>query len=342
MPFTFKTFRAIEPLLASGFLTNKDVVQMLSTNKADTLEPGFKLLRESSKLLHYVVRGDEDRAKAMIEANPELLLYKSKAEDYSGRTIIGTPFQAAIGAGDALMWEMMIPYFNKLQSDRVITSAQEVMKQQYEQQFSVDWKRTESKESLKAYYEGLADMIAQGSDVCDQALRAFRANLTRQKEIRFGHHFDINHLTAAYQAYVDKYDDLRTWANQKRFWVEVIGFVQSQLPANHAQAHCSGLKNVADDFASLKRGLKLYNGDSFYDLGLGRYFAVYSYSRAAPHVAGADFAAARGGHPASGAFKKICEAITQRRERLVSLLERGFECEPGSTSHYLIVGTRFF
>ena len=40
-----------------------------------------------------------------------LLLYKCEVEDYSGRKIIATPFQAALGAEDERMWGMMKPHY---------------------------------------------------------------------------------------------------------------------------------------------------------------------------------------------------------------------------------------
>ena len=53
----------------------------------------------------------------MIDANPNLLLIQTEAKDYSGRTIRGTAFQAALGAEDERMWQMMKPYFEVLESN---------------------------------------------------------------------------------------------------------------------------------------------------------------------------------------------------------------------------------
>ncbi|HFD2232710.1 TPA: hypothetical protein ACF9YZ_002373 [Legionella pneumophila] len=47
-------------------------------------------------------------------------MIKAKAKDYSGRTILGTAFQAAIGAGDKPMWEMMLPYFAGLEKGEAL------------------------------------------------------------------------------------------------------------------------------------------------------------------------------------------------------------------------------
>ncbi len=71
----------------------------------------------------------------MIQANPKLLLVKSQTKDYSGRTIIATPFQAALGAEDERMWEMMKPYFSTLEDLGAIDSARGEIKRQFDEQF---------------------------------------------------------------------------------------------------------------------------------------------------------------------------------------------------------------
>jgi hypothetical protein len=61
------------------------------------------------------VHGEEEESEAIIKACPELLYYGAEVIDYSGRTIIATAFQAALGAEDMRMWEMMLPYFKCLE-----------------------------------------------------------------------------------------------------------------------------------------------------------------------------------------------------------------------------------
>ncbi len=53
-----------------------------------------------TKLLTHVVRGKKEEAEAMLKKEPSLVLYKSIVTDYSERTLEGTAYQMALGAGD--------------------------------------------------------------------------------------------------------------------------------------------------------------------------------------------------------------------------------------------------
>ncbi|STX55730.1 Uncharacterised protein [Legionella beliardensis] len=98
------------------FFTNEDLANLSLTSKTLNGVVSSELnQREAQKLLTHVVKGEQDKAKAMIEKKPELLLIRTQTVDYSGRKIIGTAFQAAIGSGDKPMWEMMLPFFERLE-----------------------------------------------------------------------------------------------------------------------------------------------------------------------------------------------------------------------------------
>src|SRR5688500_6820432 len=82
------------------FFTDNDLFNLSLSSRILYSAAQPELTRSApQKLLTYVILGEQDKANAMIKANPKWLLIQSKAVDYSGRTIIATPFQAAIGAG---------------------------------------------------------------------------------------------------------------------------------------------------------------------------------------------------------------------------------------------------
>jgi len=232
------------------------------------------------KLVQHVVHGEQNEAEVMIKANPRLLLIQTHAIDYSGRRIIGTPFQAALGAEDERMWAMMQPYFTQLESSIDGFSAQEEMNKQFNEQFPGDIIDVPVLE-LQSFYNQLATAIVDNDDA---ALESLRNKITERKEVKSGKHFNSQYLIAAYQAYTDNFNLLATWDNRDKFWKKVIGYVQRQMSANYAQAYCSGIKSVIDDSNQFKRTLDLSDGSKFFPLaasvGPGFDCGVYSYHRA--------------------------------------------------------------
>lgn len=87
------------------------------------------------------MQGDFDEAKAMLNKNPSLVLYKGQVTDYSGRTIEGTGYQMALGADDVSrqahpdegMADMIREYFIKALSDDEKRANEEISKQFKEQ-----------------------------------------------------------------------------------------------------------------------------------------------------------------------------------------------------------------
>ena len=238
----------------------------------------------AAKLLDFVIRGEQEKAKEMLKANPSLLLKPSQAEDYSGRTIIAKPFQAAIAAEDERMWEMMEPYFDELETQGKIESAREEKKAQFDAQFPAGIE-DEPADNLKTIYDDVAQKIvdAKGDTTkIDAALADFRPKVNTQgKTVKSGKHFNMQHLLAAYQAYLENFDKLDDADELDEFWQQVIGYVQRQMPANYAQAHCSGIQSVLDKAANFKRTLDFSNSDKFFPLkpeenkaGLGFDFAA--------------------------------------------------------------------
>jgi len=255
------------PLLEGGFnpafFSNKDLAKLSQTSKAmNKVVSGELNQHAAQKLLTHVVLGQQDKAEAMIKANPKLLSIKTSAIDYSGRTIIATAFQAAIGAGDTPMWEMILKYLEK----------DEELKQ-FNEQFPNGIEDDVSAEDLKPYYNGIASAIINNEDNGTLAIEAFRKEITAKKEITQGKHFNFGHLVAAYQAYIYNFDALENWPNRAKFWQKVIGYVQRQMSAYDAQVLCSGIRNVLDDKSRFSRTLSFVNGGEFFPLsplsGLG-------------------------------------------------------------------------
>ncbi|MDP1604301.1 MAG: hypothetical protein Q8M03_13660, partial [Legionella sp.] len=195
------------------------------------------------------------------------------AIDYSGRTIIATPFQAALGAGDKPMWNMMLPYFEGLEQGEAL--------RQFHKQFPNGIKDDVSAEQLKIHYNALAFAIINDEDHGLSAIEGCRKALTSQKKITKGKHFNLQHLLAAYQAYIDNFKALVNWDNRDIFWQKVVGYVQRQMTAYDAQINCSGLKNVLVDESIFARIFEFSNGGNFFpladDSGLGFDFGCYSY-----------------------------------------------------------------
>ena len=125
------------------------------------------------------------------------------------------------------------------------------MKRQFDEQFPKGIESIPAKE-LQAMYNDLANAIVKDDDNGKEAIAAFRQIITQHNCIESGKHFNMQHLIAAYQAYNDKFSLLGTWPNRDAFWQKVIGFVQRQMPANDAQTHCSGIKNVLDNAMPLR------------------------------------------------------------------------------------------
>ncbi len=200
-------------------------------------------------------------------------MIKAKAKDYSGRTILGTAFQAAIGAGDKPMWEMMLPYFAGLEKGEAL--------RQFHEQFPEGIEDEVSAEDLKEYYNAIALAIISHKDQGLSAIEKFRKQIAFQGEITQGKHFNLQHLIAAYQTYIDYFDALTNWDNRDLFWQKVIGYVQRQMTAYDAQVHCSGIQSVLETERAFSRTLKFPGGEKFFplsvDSGLGFDFACFSY-----------------------------------------------------------------
>ena len=261
----------------------------LFARTSKTLRDDFqaRLNKEAAhKLGQYIVYGDEENAKTMLEANPRLLLQTVTVEDYSNRTITGKPFQLALGAVDKAMWQMMMPYFASLGEGEAL--------KQFNSQFPSGIVDTPANE-LQLIYDKLAQAIINNEDGGTKEIEAFRVEITKNDKITTGKHFNEQHLVAVFNSYVKNFDALVTWDNRAKFWCQVVGYVQRQMPTNTAQAHCSGLSRVNDNGGVLlSRGRDYpYNGGSFpsrgtseglgFDFALDAFYVV-GFPRASGYV----------------------------------------------------------
>ena len=216
-------------------------------------------------LLSYIVHGEQEKAKKMIELNPRLLMMHGSAKDYSGNTIKDvTPFELAFGADDIEMCQMMMPYLDSLPGGR-----RGVLKQ-------IQLRFPKSEEE---FYDFSPLNAAITNNNAEAALKKFREDF-KPRVIKKGKHFNPKLLLAA----IDQY----SLGDSYSFWRLVIGYLQRMLPACYAQAFCQCLDKIASDNQPLKRSLKLDDGHSFFPIdlsshsGLGFDFGIYN----AQHASG--------------------------------------------------------
>jgi hypothetical protein len=214
------------------YLANRDLVPLSQVSSTMFNCSSSRLITE---LMSLVVKGKEDQALKMIEANPRLLLISSQAKDYSGRIIKGTAFQAALGAEDEIMVKKMLMYFDKIKG----LEKGEVLRQ-FRAQFKEGLDVAVKVNIDKAYnFHDLVNVRINGDEnAIEQALEKFKKDLTFQAAITHGTHFNMYHLINAYQAYFDNFDRLANWENREWFIQKVIGFTQRQMPAYYAQIYC--------------------------------------------------------------------------------------------------------
>ncbi len=236
--------------------------------------------------LEAVLYGNEKEALFIITKRPGCLLQRVKATDYSGRIIEATPLQGALGAMDDLLYNKIIPFFSEIpqlieQAQKEERDISDVVRDkiisQFNEQFPQGIDVTPASE-LQDIYTTLVNEIINGNG--EAAIVNFRAFITQPKHIKSGYHFKIQHLLAAMNAFVDNFRRLDSDENRGTFWIKVIGFVQRQIPAHFAQAHCSGLMYLEDNPELFKRSLDVVNDVKFFptqvNRGLGFDFAVHS------------------------------------------------------------------
>ncbi len=226
------------------------------TTRQQAEAPGHKSKR-ASILVSHILKGEKEMARAIIEETPSLLLIRAKATDYSGRTVYATGLQAALAALDIDMANMIEPYLLALDEGEAL------LQQQIATQFPQAMRATPAYD-----FSGLVKAIDMNQgEIVELALKKFRVEMTPNDVIASGMHFNTAHLIKAYEVYRDHFP---TWDKTQRstFWINVIGFLQRQMPAALAQAYCNGLYQLAFTDKSLERHFNLYGEETFYPLSL--------------------------------------------------------------------------
>src|SRR5690606_12369806 len=103
-----------------GFFNTPSLSSLSYTSKSLHTTVSSEIKARAVQLVQYVVLGEEKKAKALVSECPELLFYKAEVKDYSDRTIIGTAWQAALGAEDVRMCQMLLPYFDALEEGEAL------------------------------------------------------------------------------------------------------------------------------------------------------------------------------------------------------------------------------
>ena len=240
------------------------------------------LLLATDVVVRAALCGDEDLARRMIAPNPNYLLQRGNATDFSGRAYANlTPFQAALITGDIEMAEMIKPFFARLENGEA------EMQNQVAEIFPCGIEKHETEQKQKSETEFVPmlnelitaiknasneDVQAALNNQCNNSglylvLNKFRAAFT---DLSHGEKiFNPHYLLAAFEAYVNKFDwNNPDWNKLDLFWRQVIGFVQRFLPATYAQAFAYDLFDIVENKHSCPRSFNYrYNSDfSFYPL----------------------------------------------------------------------------
>jgi hypothetical protein len=279
-----------------------------------------------TKLLHHIAFGDLAATKAMLDANPRLVLQSAHTETPSGLKVLHTtPLECALGAGDPEIAQMIESYFDakgikggaKVRDKQLARYRQHVetclnvkKNPPYDFTLLIDTLMAATPEDVTAALNldfnresALRDVIAQ-----------FRKDFT-PGSITSGMHFNYLHLLRAFEVYGQKYDDLYKsggddYDKLRLFSRQVIGFIQRSLPAIDRMVFAEGLSDVVENKAKIERSFKFKNdnadfpstaGDSSCS-GLGYEYCAGSVARARRCL----FEGSR--RRGAAGFKKLCRA----------------------------------
>jgi hypothetical protein len=195
----------------------------------------------------------------------ELLTQKAEVTDYSGRKILGTALQLAMGAKDVryryddeCMVEMLMKYYQKLPDGEAVIAAQiaEQFPEGYEKQ-EVE-RRKRDREALNKVINAIGD--SRSYKERDNAIEDFFVYLKSQTDetIISGYHFNDQLLIEALKLYDQNYKRFGDeWDTVKNIycWRNVIGNIERYLTACDAQAFCQGICNIIEDKMKLTRTL---------------------------------------------------------------------------------------
>lgn len=234
--------------------------------------------QNAQQLLEHIVRGEQDKAEAMLCSDPGLLLEKRTVKDYSRRQIKGTAFQIALGADDTEMYQMIKPYFNQLANGHHLAS------QQFHEQFPSGIQPTSSTYDFKILVDAISKeqfVNDQVSKETEEVINQFRMYFTTPHLIESGRHFDMQIYLKAIDTYITNFKEIKTWKQRSLYCRQVIGYLQRLFSTCWAQALSQGLFEIAEENKYLTRTLMLLDESFYFPLedqksGLGYDHYIYN------------------------------------------------------------------
>jgi hypothetical protein len=317
--------------------------------------------RAAKQLMEYVLNptpANIAKAKAMIAANPKIMFIRTQGyETASGieeyfdatgqaatravhRKIIGSPFQAALGAGDKELYKYMAKYFDRVEDG--VALAQNQIQERFPNGFDYPASDYDFSTIINAITNDQTLASDNNpSDATQKTLKKLRKDFL-PTDVTQGHHFNLNHLVKAFDTYNQQFNNWN-WNQRSLFWCQVIGYLERFVPVVDAQAFCQGLYYLLEQKQLQARALSLYNYQSSSDItyypvnstpaGLGFDFGIVVSSAPRPGVRGGVGDAAPRVWAGAGILKNYVEQKHQNLATFSSALSSGLtqQAEPNST-----------
>jgi hypothetical protein len=242
--------------------------------------PDFKPNVDAKQFLQHVAYGEQDKAEALLQQDPELAQMLLQADgipftDYSGRTFKCTAYEYAYWAKDSHMQRMLEKYIRINEDTRQLIE-----------------KRAKdiTKPVPSAGPSGFLGRLFEPATK-PQGLHY----TTKDKQGNIIEHqdegFDLTPLINALNHYVAEYNKKSNkteadWDALEKIWIEEVGLAQRDIPAHIAHEYCHPERSFdqvnknedlldASNPANLKRQLKFYNYETGND---DVWFSPNSYS----------------------------------------------------------------
>ena len=242
--------------------------------------PDFKPKIDAKQFLQHVAFGEQDKAEALLQQDPELAqeLLQTDAipfTDYSGRTFKCTAYEYAYWAKDSHMQRMLEKYIRIHEETRQLIEkrAQDI---------------TKPVPSVgPSGFSGRLFGPATKPPGLHYTTKDKQGNMIEHQD----EGFDLTPLIDALNHYVAEYykkpnKTEADWDVLKKIWIEEVGLAQRDEPAHIAREYCHSERSFdqvnknenlldASNPANLKRQLKFYNYDTGND---DVWFSPNSYS----------------------------------------------------------------
>ena len=199
---------------------------------------------EIAKALHHAAFAQEDNIKiliAMLEANPQLLLTAGNVITRGGLDVRRvTPYEFALGAGDADLAKRIEPYFAEIENgenerlrqyeryrphiERILTPPD------YDLSNLIKIIKNSSPEEVMA----ALNKESNATSKLGNALVEFRNHVRPGIVIKPRMHYNYQMLICAYDCFYREWDSLQNGNNYHKanlVWRQVIGYLQRGLPA---------------------------------------------------------------------------------------------------------------